>query len=171
MADPQDALKLACVLLWNPEKSLNFLFFKFTSLFFLTVIRKLQYCWVLLCWGFFLPPKQQSKLSLSTLLVHLCLKNAKLGRSGLYSRQRGPLAFLGLFPVSLILYFTRVLEAHVPCKTSSLNSSQAVRDRGAAPRSSPQSVKSFSGDQYLPWDIPLLLSQAGMAGCTTRKEG
>lgn len=53
MADPQDALKLACVLLWNPEKSLNFLFFKFTSLFFLTVIRKLQYCLVLLCWGFF----------------------------------------------------------------------------------------------------------------------
>lgn len=53
MADAQDALKLACVLLWDPEKSLNFLFLRFTSLFFLTIIHKLQYRWVLICWGFF----------------------------------------------------------------------------------------------------------------------
>lgn len=89
-------------------------------------------------------------MQFSTLLVHLCLKNAKLGRSGLHSRKRGPLAFLGLLPVSLIPYFTRVLEAHDPCKTSSLNSSQPVRDAGAAPRGRAQSVKFSSGDQHWP---------------------
>lgn len=110
-------------------------------------------------------------MQFSNLLVHLCLTNTKLGRSGLLSRQRGPLAFLGLFPVSLIPYFTHVLKAHDPCKTSSLNSSQPARDAEAAPQGRTRSVKSFSGDQHLPWDIHLLLSQAGMAACTINKEG
>lgn len=98
----------------------------------------------MLCWFTSLPQKTPANCSLQFSWSIYVQKTAEFGRSGLYSRQWGPLAFIGLSPLSLIPYFTRVLKPHRPCKTGSLNASQPERGKGGAPQGRMRGVANTS---------------------------